>query len=112
VYSVGFQISKKIESRCYRAQWSAMAVATKRASDRLNVGTMLNREAENNRRIARVGVSLIAGFVIVQEQLTEPSVRETTESRRVPQPMQIEREILAHPPVRKSLACRRAHAIT
>jgi hypothetical protein len=60
-----------IECSAERSRGAAVAIATERATKRFRVGTVLNRNAECDRAIARVGVGGRVTLVIAQEQLAD-----------------------------------------
>jgi hypothetical protein len=73
-------------------------------ADDLDIRAGLNGEAENDRGVASVRVALISGFVIVEEEFADPTIAIAADGRGVAQPMEFERLVLAHAPVRQALA--------
>jgi hypothetical protein len=101
---------KPVERRAERPAWLIAAVPAKRPPNRLDVRPTLERNATHDSAVTRVRVSRRVGFVIVQENLTDPAIRKSPDRRGVPQAGNLELERLATTPVAKSLALsRRRH---
>lgn len=109
---LAFPVSQKIERRTDRAERPPLAVATQRLADRFDVRTVLGCEAENDRGVARIGVDLVAGLVVIQKQFGDAAIREATDRRREAQALELERVVFAHAPVRQALSFGRAQTST
>ena len=87
-------VGQEIERRADRAERVAGTIAAESATDRVNVGAMLEGKAQDDRGVAGVRVALIAKLVIVQEQFTDPAIWKAAHGRREAQAVQFERERL------------------
>lgn len=83
-----------------------MTVPTQRAPNCFDIRAVLSRETKNDRGVARVGVALVAGFVVVEEQLAEPSICAPADRRGVAQSVKLKREVLARASIWQPLSPR------
>src|SRR6516164_6503667 len=59
------------------ADWSertARAIAAQRALDRADIGAILQSEGQQDRAVARIGVALIPGLMVVEEQFADAAI--------------------------------------
>src|SRR5262249_50720970 len=96
--------SDDVERGPERAAYVALTIATQRLADCLWIGAVLNREAEGDRRIARVRVGRAVRFRILQEQFADPTIGETADRCRVSQPADFEVERQRRSAVAQALA--------
>src|SRR5262249_31107968 len=77
------------------SQWTgraAVAVATKRAPDHFRISAVLDRDRERNRGVARIGIGGRVAFMIVDEELADPTIAEPAHGGGIAQARNLEIE--------------------